>query len=73
MTENIKRYLDHAIKAYYSGHPVISDEVFDALAARYGYNKVGAPAEGKKKLSTLTLCLVSRNTMKTRAYIRWQM
>lgn len=48
MTENIKQYLDHASKAYYSGHPVISDEVFDALAVRYSYNKVGAATEGKK-------------------------
>lgn len=38
----IKTYLDEASVAYYSGSPVISDEVFDRLADSIGYAKVGA-------------------------------
>jgi DNA ligase (NAD+) len=38
----LKAYLDEASIAYYSGTPIISDEVFDALADMTGYAKVGA-------------------------------
>jgi DNA ligase (NAD+) len=38
----IKAYLDEASICYYSGSPVISDEVFDRLADSIGYAKVGA-------------------------------
>lgn len=38
----IKAYLDQASIAYYSGTPIISDEVFDQLAQTIGYTKVGA-------------------------------
>lgn len=38
----IKKYLDEASIAYYSGTPVISDEVFDRLAQSIGYAEVGA-------------------------------
>lgn len=39
---NIKAYLDEASISYYSGSPIISDEVFDRLAESIGYSKVGA-------------------------------
>lgn len=38
----INIYLNEASVAYYSGSPIISDEVFDRLADSVGYNKVGA-------------------------------
>ncbi len=38
----IKIYLDEASISYYSGTPIISDEVFDRLADSIGYAKVGA-------------------------------
>jgi DNA ligase (NAD+) len=40
----IKDLLDKASKAYYDGAPIISDEEFDNLAEKSGYNKVGADA-----------------------------
>jgi len=38
----IKAYLDEASIQYYSGTPIISDELFDRLAESIGYAKVGA-------------------------------
>ena len=38
----IKAYLDEASISYYSGTPVMSDEVFDRLAESIGYGNVGA-------------------------------
>lgn len=38
---DIKTYLDECSKAYFSGTPIISDEVFDRLAEVFGYNRVG--------------------------------
>lgn len=40
-------YLDYASSQYYNGSPIISDEVFDALAASVNYSSVGAKAAGK--------------------------
>jgi len=40
----IKDLLDKASKAYYDGAPFLSDEEFDALAGKHGYNKVGVDA-----------------------------
>jgi len=40
----IKELLDKASAAYYAGTPIISDEEFDSLAEKSGYNKVGADA-----------------------------
>jgi DNA ligase (NAD+) len=40
--QNIKTYLDACSEAYYNGSPIISDEVFDALADSIGYGSVGA-------------------------------
>jgi len=37
-----KEYLDKASAAYYSGSPIISDEVFDRLAELNSYSEVGA-------------------------------
>lgn len=45
-TENITKYLDKCSLAYYSGHPIISDEQFDKLSELVGYNRVGAQATG---------------------------
>lgn len=38
----LKAYLDEASISYYSGSPIIPDEVFDRLAEASGYSKVGA-------------------------------
>lgn len=38
----IKAYLDKASIAYYSGTPILTDEVFDCLADSIAYNVVGA-------------------------------
>lgn len=40
--KKIEQYLNLASRAYYSGNPIIPDEVFDRLADSIGYNKVGA-------------------------------
>ena len=42
----LKAYLDEASIAYYSGSPIISDEVFDRLADSIGYARVGAKESG---------------------------
>lgn len=39
---NITEYLDRCSAAYYSGNPIISDDVFDRLSESANYNKVGA-------------------------------
>jgi len=39
---NIKEYLDKASSAYYDGHPIIADDVFDRLAEAIGYGVIGA-------------------------------
>ena len=38
----MKDFLDYASDRYYSGSPVISDEEFDELAAKYNYTRVGS-------------------------------
>lgn len=45
---NIKQYLDFCSAQYYAGTPVLTDAVFDRLAERSNYNKVGAPATSSK-------------------------
>lgn len=42
------KFLDQASQAYYVGTPIISDQVFDRLAASCDYSKVGAVSHGKK-------------------------
>jgi len=37
----MKDFIEKASCAYYSGYPIISDEEFDALVAKYNYNAVG--------------------------------
>jgi len=37
----MKDFIEKAACAYYSGYPIISDEEFDALVAKYNYNAVG--------------------------------
>ena len=37
----MREFLEKASVAYYSGYPLISDDEFDALSAKYGYNAVG--------------------------------
>jgi len=34
-------FIEYAAKMYYEGSPIISDEEFDGLAAKYSYDKVG--------------------------------
>jgi DNA ligase (NAD+) len=34
-------FIEYAAEQYYNGNPIISDDEFDALAARYSYNAVG--------------------------------
>jgi len=41
--KTLEQYLDSCSESYYAGNPVITDEVFDALADSIGYNKVGSP------------------------------
>jgi NAD-dependent DNA ligase len=41
--KTLEQYLDNCSASYYAGSPVITDEVFDALADSIGYNKVGSP------------------------------
>lgn len=43
----LTHFLDDASRAYYNGEPFLTDEVFDSLAERAGYNKVGAPVSTK--------------------------
>lgn len=43
----MKEFLEKASKAYYEGNPIISDEEFDALAERVGYNPVGYSSDSK--------------------------
>ena len=42
---NTKEYLDYCSQQYYSGTPVISDAVFDALAKAHNYTVVGAQTQ----------------------------
>ena len=37
----MREFLEHAVKKYYEGEPVISDEQFDVLADVYKFNDVG--------------------------------
>ena len=37
----MKDFIEKASCAYYSGYPIISDEEFDAIVAKYNYNAVG--------------------------------
>jgi len=37
----MKDFIEKAACAYYSGYPLISDQEFDALVAKYNYNAVG--------------------------------
>lgn len=39
-------YLNNAARHYYNGTPIISDEVFDALADSIGYSQLGATQHG---------------------------
>ena len=43
--KTLEQYLDNCSASYYAGNPVITDEVFDALADSIGYNKVGSPQQ----------------------------
>lgn len=42
----LEQFLDSASKAYYAGHPIISDAQFDRLAETCGYGAVGAKQHG---------------------------
>jgi len=46
---NNKDLLDKAAKAYYEGKPLLSDEEFDRLAEREGYEPVGYNPDAKRK------------------------
>ena len=37
----MREFLEHAVKKYYEGEPIISDEQFDVLAEVYKFNDVG--------------------------------
>lgn len=39
------KFLDRLSDAYYKGEPLVSNEVFDELAKKYNYNKIGTSAE----------------------------
>lgn len=41
----MQSFLSYAAQRYYEGSPVISDEEFDALAEKYGYESVGYSSE----------------------------
>lgn len=46
----MKEFLAKASKAYYEGHPIISDDEFDILASSFGYSNVGYLVEGGVKI-----------------------
>lgn len=46
---NLKQYLDEASRMYFAGNPIISDEVFDALASSISYNEVGTKADNEEE------------------------
>lgn len=46
---NLKQYLDEASRMYFAGSPIISDEVFDALASSISYNEVGTKADNEEE------------------------
>lgn len=48
MIDKLTAYLNHCSRMYYSGDPVISDEVFDRLADIANYDKVGATVSSSK-------------------------
>ena len=45
----MSKFLDEAAEAYYEGNPIIEDSLFDSMAEKQGYNKVGynGRADGK--------------------------
>lgn len=43
------KFLRKAAEKYYDGEPIISDEVFDALAEKYGFDELGAQVQTTKK------------------------
>lgn len=43
----MQEFLKKCSVAYYDGNPIISDEQFDKLVDRYGFNEVGAKPQGK--------------------------
>ena len=44
-----KDLLDKASKAYFEGSPFLSDEEFDALATKEGYERVGYNPDAKRQ------------------------
>ena len=46
----MKNLLEKASSAYYEGNPFMSDEVFDSLAKKYNYNKVGHIPKDSNKI-----------------------
>lgn len=51
----ITDFLDRANKAYFDGNPIITDSVFDALAASVGYSRLGNPVESAKVKHTFPM------------------
>ncbi|HEY9705062.1 MAG TPA: hypothetical protein V6C58_21665 [Allocoleopsis sp.] len=49
MNNKLEAYLNYCSRMYYSGDPVIPDEVFDRLSDITGYNKVGYTPSDKTK------------------------
>lgn len=46
---NLHEFLTNASRMYYSGMPIISDEVFDALADSIKYNQVGTLSDNEEQ------------------------
>jgi NAD-dependent DNA ligase len=51
MSKNIQSLLDKASVEYYNGTPIMSDDEFDALVDKFGYDKVGASAPASNKVT----------------------